>query len=70
MLFRSSNKIFIPTLALCGADDMRAELMREQSEYFGADYEYREIAHAGHFLHREQSQQVNSAMLKWLSDTS
>jgi pimeloyl-ACP methyl ester carboxylesterase len=49
---------------------MRAELMREQSEYFGADYEYREIAHAGHFLHREQSQQVNTAILEWLSDTS
>jgi pimeloyl-ACP methyl ester carboxylesterase len=65
-----TNKIFIPTLALCGTDDMRAELMREQSDYFGADYEYREIPHSGHFLHREQSQQVNTAILKWLSEAS
>ena len=62
-----SNKIMVPTLALCGAEDMRAELMREQSSCFGAAYDYHEIPQAGHFLHREQSQQVNAVMLDWLS---
>ncbi len=62
-----SNKIFTPTLALCGAEDMRAELMREQAEYFGGTYEYLEIPEAGHFLQREQSQSVNEVLIEWLS---
>ena len=63
------QKIALPTLALCGADDMRAELMREQAEYFTGVYEYLEIPEAGHFLHREQSQTINQALIEWLAKT-
>ena len=63
------QKIALPTLALCGADDMRAELMREQAEYFTGVYEYLEIPEAGHFLHREQSQTINQAWIEWRAKT-
>ncbi len=60
------HNITVPTLALCGADDMRAELMREQAACFGGPYEYREVPNAGHFLQREQSAAVNALLLDWL----
>jgi len=54
------HTITVPTLAVCGAEDMRAELMREQAACFGGPYEYREVQDAGHFLQREQSAAVNA----------
>ncbi len=59
--------ISIPVLALCGEQDMRAELMREQSACFAGHYDYQEVANAGHFLQREQSEAVNALLLDWLS---
>lgn len=64
---RMAQPITVPTLALCGADDMRAELMRAQAPHFGGEYRYEEIPRAGHFLHREQPQAVTALMLDWLS---
>ena len=61
--------ITVPTLALCGADDLRAELMREQAPFFAGPYTYKEVPRAGHFLHREQSSAVNSLLLAWLSNS-
>lgn len=61
-----SNHIGVPTLAMCGADDLRAELMREQENYFVGEYQYVEVPKAGHFLHREQSDQVNKILIEWL----
>jgi pimeloyl-ACP methyl ester carboxylesterase len=59
--------IGLPTLALCGADDMRAELMRTQAPFFRGRYQYQEVPHAGHFLQREQSDAVNRLLLAWLA---
>ena len=61
--------ITLPTLALCGADDLRAELMREQAAQFAGPYAYKEVPCAGHFLHREQSKAVNTLLLDWLSNS-
>lgn len=58
--------IRVPTLALCGAQDLRAELMLNQSGYFEAEYEFRLIEGAGHFLHREQPRRVNEQLIGWL----
>ena len=65
-----SNSINVPTLALCGADDLRAELMREQADCFVDEYHYIEVLEAGHFLHREQSDQVNKILINWLGSTA
>jgi len=62
-----SKRIEIPVLAMCGADDLRAELMREQASYFMGEYQYIEVPEAGHFLHREQSDQVNQILIEWLN---
>jgi pimeloyl-ACP methyl ester carboxylesterase len=59
--------ITVPTLAVCGAEDMRAELMRKQAACFGGPYEYREVPDAGHFLQREQSAAVNALLVDWIN---
>ncbi len=63
---RLGGPIGVPTLALCGADDLRAGPMSRQAEHFTSDYAYREIANAGHFLHRDQPAEVNALILDWL----
>jgi pimeloyl-ACP methyl ester carboxylesterase len=62
-----SRPIRVPTLALCGADDLRAELMHDQGGYFEAPYAFKLIDRAGHFLHREQPQAVTQQILDWFA---
>lgn len=61
-----TRPITVPTLALCGADDLRAELMQDQSQYFLNEYAFKLIDRAGHFLHREQPQAVSQQLIDWL----
>jgi pimeloyl-ACP methyl ester carboxylesterase len=61
-----SRPISVPTLALCGAEDLRAELMIQQKPYFTAQYVYEEVQGAGHFLHREKPDAVNRLVIDWL----
>jgi hypothetical protein len=62
-----ARPIAVPTLALCGAQDLRAELMTDQARYFSGAYAYQEVDGAGHFLHREQPLAVNRLVLDWLA---
>ena len=58
--------ITVPTLALCGSDDLRSELMIDQAKHFAAEYRFELITGAGHFLHREKPAEVTRLLLDWL----
>ena len=64
---RLGGLIAVPTLALCGADDLRSGPMSRQAGCFIADYDFVEVESAGHFLHREQPETVNALILEWLA---
>lgn len=63
---RMARPIPVPTLALCGADDLRAELMDDQGAFFTGPYRFERIPGAGHFPQREQPEAVNEWLLDWL----
>ena len=64
-----NRPISVPTLALCGGVDPRAELMQDQAQYFTGEYRFELVPGAGHFLHREQPADVNRRILDWLAPT-
>src|SRR5205085_1624998 len=62
----AERPIPVPTLALCGAEDMRPETMSDQGRHFTGPYRFELVPGAGHFLHRERPAEVNRLMLEWL----
>ena len=64
---RLRGPIAVPTLCLCGSDDIRAAPMARQAEHFTGDYAYREIPATGHFLHREAPGAVTASILDWFA---
>jgi pimeloyl-ACP methyl ester carboxylesterase len=63
----ASRPITVPTLALCGAEDKRAEVMLDQAQYFTGPYRFELVPASSHFLQREQPQTVTRLVLDWFT---
>jgi pimeloyl-ACP methyl ester carboxylesterase len=63
----AGRPIVVPTLALCGAEDKRAEVMQDQARYFAGPYRFELVPGSGHFLQREQPQAVTKLVLDWFA---
>src|SRR5208282_2157457 len=64
---RLDGPISVPTLALCGADDIRAKPMKSQSKYFSGPYRFEIVPDCGHFLHPEKPDAITRLVLGWLA---
>ena len=65
---KMNRPIPVPTLAICGAEDIRGEVLAAQKQFFSGEYEYKTIPDCGHFLHREKPSEVNELLISWLKD--
>jgi pimeloyl-ACP methyl ester carboxylesterase len=65
---RLDDPITVPTLALCGADDVRVDPMSAQAHLFIGAYRFDVVPACGHFLHRERPDEINRRILDWLKD--
>ena len=65
---RLDDPIAVPTLALCGADDVRIDPMSRQAGQFSGPYRFDVVPDSGHFLHRQRPDVVNALLLDWLKD--
>ena len=65
---RLDQPITVPTLALCGGDDVRAEPMSAQAHLFTGAYRFEIVPGCGHFLHRERPDEITGRILDWLKD--
>jgi pimeloyl-ACP methyl ester carboxylesterase len=63
----AGRPIVVPTLALCGAEDERAEVMHDQARYFAGPYRFELVPGSSHFLQREQPQAVTELVLDWFA---
>ena len=54
-------------LALCGAEDKRAEVMQDQARHFAGPYRFELVPGSSHFLQREQPQAVTKLVLDWFA---
>jgi len=63
----ADRPIVVPTLALCGAEDKRAELMQGQARHFAGPYRFGLVPGSSHFLQREQPQAVTKLVLDWFA---
>ena len=65
---KMNRPISVPTLAICGAEDIRGEVLAAQKQFFSGEYEYQIIPDCGHFLHREKPFEVNELLINWLKN--
>jgi pimeloyl-ACP methyl ester carboxylesterase len=54
-------------VALCGAQDKRAELMQGQARHFAGPYRFALVPGSSRFLHREQPRAVTELVLDWFT---
>jgi epoxide hydrolase 4 len=64
---RLDDPIEVPTRVLCGSKDMRGRMLEEQRELFRGEYDWHLVEGAGHFLHREQPDEVSRLIIEWLA---
>jgi len=61
-----NRPIIVPTLALCGSNDLRGEMLEMRKEFFEGPYAWTLVEGCGHFLHRERPAEVTRLVIEWL----
>jgi pimeloyl-ACP methyl ester carboxylesterase len=61
------QKTTVPTLSIFGAQDPPRDLAVGEEAHFTAPYRRELVEGAGHFVHREQPDEVTSLVLDWLA---
>ena len=64
------DDISVPTLAIFGAGDPRAEFAKTQEEHFTGGYRAEILDGCAHFLHRSRPAEVGRLILEWLGEHS
>jgi pimeloyl-ACP methyl ester carboxylesterase len=56
----------VPTLGVFGGDEPGLELTEDQDKYFAGEYRREIVGGAGHFVQREQPEELTGLLLEWL----
>ena len=65
---RATQNIDVPMLVVYGEDDPARVLSEDERPYFDGQYRREIVPHAGHFVHREQPEQLNRLLLEQLGE--
>jgi pimeloyl-ACP methyl ester carboxylesterase len=65
---KATRNISVPMLVIYGEDDPARALSENERPYFEGQYRREIVPRAGHFVHREQPQQLNRLLLEQLSE--
>lgn len=67
---RLLDDISVPTLAIFGADDPRAEFAKSQAEHFTGEYRAEILEDCAHFLQRSRPDEVSRLIVEWLGEAT
>ena len=67
---RATENIKVPMLVVYGEDDPARSVSESERPFFDGEYRREIIPHAGHFVHREQPEQLNRLLIEQLSATA
>ena len=63
---RITQTTTVPMLVVYGSDDPAQALSQDEAPFYSGEYRREIVRGAGHFVHREQPEELTSLLLEWL----